>query len=91
MCPYVCYPSPTVSENEYRMYPYICYLSPTVSENEFRKTKNSACNNCSNPLRPNFPEKLNGEHFEEINSKTVITYNNIFLCQITAYLENSRF
>ena len=27
---------------------------------------------------------------EKINIKTVITYNTIFLCQITVYLENSR-
>ena len=37
-------------------------------------------------LRPN----LNSEHFEKINIQTAITYNNIFLCQITVYLENFR-
>ena len=42
--------------------------------------------NCSKILRPNF----NGEHFEKLNIKTAITYNSIFLCQITVYLENSR-
>ena len=42
--------------------------------------------NCRKTLRPN----LNGEHFENINIKTAVTYNNIFLCQITAYLENSK-
>ena len=34
-------------------------------------------------LRPN----LNDEHFEKINIKTAITYNKIFLCQITVYGE----
>ena len=42
--------------------------------------------NCSKTLRPN----LNGEHFEKINIKTAVAYDNIFLCQITVYLENSR-
>ena len=68
------------------MYTFACYPSTRVSENEFRKTKNSASTNCSNLLRPNF----NGEHFKKINIKTAITYNNIFLCKITVYLENSR-
>ena len=70
-----------------------CYLSARVSENEFgsfKKTKNSACNNWSKILRPNLPEKLSGEHFGKNPSKTVITYNNICLCQITVYLENYR-
>ena len=61
-----------------------------TNSGSFRKTKNSACNNWSKILRPNLSEKLSGEHFEKKSIKTVITYNNIFLCQITVYLENSR-
>ena len=79
----------------------MCLLSSTlVSENEFgsfRNTKNLTCNNCNNlsrqlqqDLRPNLPNKSNGEHFEKINIKTVITSNNISLFQTTVHLENSR-
>ena len=35
----------------HRMYLCACYPSTRVSENEFKKTKSSACNNCSNLLR----------------------------------------
>ena len=63
----------------------------------FRKIKSSACNiaaifwnNCSKILRPNFPEKMNGECFEKVNIKTVILYNNISLCQTSVNLENIR-
>ena len=42
--------------------------------------------NCSRTLRPN----LNGEHLEKRNIQIAVTYNNMFLCQITVYLENSR-
>ena len=65
---------------------------------EFQKTNSAKwkiCNatiaaifweNCSKILRPN----LNAKHFEKINVKTAVTYNNIFLRQITVYyLENS--
>ena len=41
-------------------------------------------------MYPNLSDKSNDEHFENIKIKTVITYNNISLFQITAYLENSR-
>ena len=34
--------------------------------------------------------KRDDEHFQKINIKIVIIYNNISLCQITVYLENSR-
>ena len=75
------------------MYPCACYPSTPVSESEFRKTKIWHAtivaifwDNCSKNLRPN----LNSEYFEKTNIKTAITYNNIFICQNTVYLENCR-
>ena len=83
----------SVYEGCYRMHPCVYYLSTRVSENEvgsFRKTKNSACNNSSKILRPNFPENMNTEHLKTINLKNVITYSNLSLGLITVYLENFR-
>ena len=83
----------SVYEGCYRMHPCVYYLSTRVSENEigsFRKTKNSACNNSSKILRPNFPENMNSEHLKKINLKNVITYSNLSLGLITVYLENFR-
>ena len=78
----------------HRMYPCVCYPSKRVIENKFgsfRKTKNSAFNNWSKILRPNLSKKFSGDDFEEKKPiKTLITYNNICICQITVYLENFR-
>ena len=80
------------------MYPCVYYRVP-----EFQKTNSDHLGigkiwhativtifwcNCSKILRPNLPDKSNGEHFEKINIETVITYNNISLFQIKVYLEN---
>ena len=70
------------------MYPCACYPSTRVSENTCSKTKNLAWNNCSNLWRQ--VQQDSEIKFEKINIKTSITYNNILLCQITGYLENSR-
>ena len=82
------------------MYPYICYSSTRVSETNLdnsgkQKIWHAAIvavfwDNCSKILRPNISEKLNGEYFEKINIKTVITYGNISIYQISINLENFR-
>ena len=72
-----------------------CVLVLVIQVLKFRKTNSrqpkiwhtkivaNYSDNCSKIMRPNF----NNEHFEKINIKTTITYNKIFLCQITVYGE----
>ena len=59
---------------------------PKFQKKNLGKCKIHQANIVARFLRP----ILNGERFGKTNIKTVITYNSIFLCQITVYLENSR-
>ena len=58
----------------------VCDFQKTNSDH-FRKRKSCHAtsvaifwDSCSKILRPNLAEKMNGEHFDKINIKTVITY-----------------